>query len=133
MKILRGIDYDRGFSAWYKGTKAPLIEFCTSSGASSGRLAVAWPSPFISTHVTNQSITTHIPYLLCSHGVPGVLEKEESRADLRLGPHRLGGGRGMSSISIDHFSFIVQASEIYSLNVTYSTWRGGELLPCGEQ
>lgn len=41
----------------------------------------------------------------------------------------------MSSISvtIDHFSFIVQASEIYSLNGTYSTWGGGGLLHCGVQ
>lgn len=29
MKILTGLDYDRGFSAQYKGNEAPLIEFCT--------------------------------------------------------------------------------------------------------
>lgn len=40
-----------------------------------------------------------IPDLPCSHRIPGVLEKEESRTDLWLGSHWLGGGRGTSATS----------------------------------
>lgn len=45
------------------------------------------------------SIMWLIPDPLCSHSIPGVLEKEESRTDLWLGSHWLGGGRGTSAIS----------------------------------